>query len=181
MRTVTTRSLLLALVLSSDSLYGQSVKIAEVSSSYPITVPASFTGATFSTTFIGVSYPVGLAANQYVSGTQLNTDFQTYLGSYPSPSDPLEAILGSVLQSILNKYPQMAGGSLSGELTGPCVPQMFAGVTIPCTPNSPGANLGSVSVVIGTYNSSGGIITGFSRNAARNTSKPAPVKPTTAK
>jgi hypothetical protein len=40
----------------------------------------------------------------YISGTQLNKDFQSFLAAYPNQTDPPEAILSTVLQSILSKY-----------------------------------------------------------------------------
>jgi hypothetical protein len=104
-----------------------------------VTVPAG-SSFTFTTTNIDVTYPVGLTPNSYISATQLNTDFQAFLTAYPSPTDPPEAILSTVLQAILNKYPQMTGGSLSGELPG----------TYMGFPLSSGG--GTVSVSIGNYN-----------------------------
>ncbi len=177
MRTISARFIVL-FGMSVASIYGQDVKVATISSTYPVTVPSTFAGTSFSTTGISVSYPVGLTPSSYVSGTQLNTDFQTYLGSYPNPTDPLEAILSTVLQSILNKYPQMAGGSLFGEVSGPCTPTVISGITIPCSPGQPGTLLGSVSVVIGTYSSTNGVITGLSRSVPRSAPAPAakPVK-----
>jgi hypothetical protein len=167
MRNISIRSAVLLLSLSWGLSYGQTVTIATVSSSYPVTVPASFTGTMFDTTGIGVSYPIGLAPGSYISGTQLNTDFQTFLAAYPNPQDPLEAILSTVLKAILNKYPQMTGGSIFGDIPGPGT--MEFGVMIP------GPSLGSVSVVIGSYNPTTGLITGLSRTG---TAKPvSPAKP----
>ena len=161
------------LSLSVVALYGQTQTIAVVSSSYTVTVPQSFTGTMFSTSSIGVSYPVGLSPSSYISGTQLNTDFQSFLTSYSNPNDPLEAILGSVLQSILNKYPQMTGGTLFGEIAGPGM--TISGITLPGPP------LGTVSVAIGTYNPATGVITGLNRNAGTmNSVVPGkPAKPVT--
>jgi hypothetical protein len=155
------RNLILSLSLSCGLLYGQTQKIATVSSSYPVTLPAG-TNLSFSSAGLGISYPVGLTPGSYISATQLNTDFQTFLAAYPSPTDPPEAILSSVLQSILNKYPQMTGGTLTGEIPG-----TFMGVPIP-------SGGGSVTVVIGTYNPTTGFI-GFSRSGpSTDASKVAP-------
>lgn len=130
---------ILALCLSAGPLYSQAQTVSAIDSSYPVTVPTG-SSVSFSTASINVSYPVGLTPSSYISGTQLNTDFQTYLGSYPSPADPPEAILSTVLQAILSKYPQMTGGSLSGEIGG-----TYMGIPIP-------GGGGTVTVAIGTYN-----------------------------
>jgi hypothetical protein len=128
MRIIRAFSLTIALALCFGGAYAQTTKVATISSSYPVTIPAG-TMISISTVSMGVSYPIGLTPGSYVSGTQLNTDFQGFLSAYPSLTDPPEAILSSVLQSILNKYPQMTGGSLSGEIAGP--PTMIGGITIP--------------------------------------------------
>jgi hypothetical protein len=133
------RTFILALCLSFGLLYGQTQTVSAISSSYPVTVPTG-SPVSFSTASIGVSYPVGLTPSAYISGTQLNTDFQGFLAAYPSPTDPPEAILSTVLQAILTKYPQMKGGSLTGEIGG-----TFMGIPIP-------SGGGTVSVAIGTYN-----------------------------
>jgi hypothetical protein len=171
MRTVATRSLVLAFALSFTGLYGQTTTVSYVSSDYTVTMPTGFSGTSLSTVSLGVTYPIGLAANQYISSTQLNTDFQGFVSGYPSPSDPPEAILGSVLQSILSKYPQIVGGTLTGEIAGPGT--TIGGITIP------GAPSGTVIAAIGNYNSTLGIY-GLNRTKPiSSSSKPAPVKPTT--
>ena len=121
----------------------------------------------FTTSGIGVSYPIGLAPSSYISGAQLNTNFQTFLAAYPSPQDPLEAILSTVLKSILGKYPQMTGGSIYGEIPGPGTTEF--GVMVPGPP------IGSVSVIIGTYNPTTGVLSGLSRTGtAVRSAKPMP-------
>jgi hypothetical protein len=80
----------------------------------------------------------------------LNTDFQGFLSAYPSLTDPPEAILSSVLQSILTKYSQMTGGSVSGEIAGT---ETIGGTTIPVATGG-----GTVSVVIGNYGSGAGAL-----------------------
>jgi len=159
MRTIRVSSLIFALSLSFGSLYGQTEKIATVSSSYPVTIPAA-SALNISSVTLSVSYPTGLTPGSYVSGTQLNTDFQAFLTAYPSQTDPLEAILSTVLQSILNKYPQMTGGTIDGELPG-----TYMGYP------EPGAG-GSVIVEIGTYNL--GSLTGLSRHPAKPKPSPSP-------
>ena len=155
------RTVILALSLSFAAMYGQTQQIAVVSSSYPVTLPASST-LTFGSENLGVSYPAGLAPGSYILGTQLNTDFQGFLSAYPSPTDPPEAILSTVLQSILNKYSQMIGGTIIAELPG--APTTIGTITIP---NPTGG--GSVVVEIGTFSSTlGGL-------AARQPHKPTPI------
>src|SRR5579872_3840433 len=106
MRTTFIRVAAIISVFSLGILYGQTQQVAAISSSYPVTVPM-IAGINFSVAGLTVSYPVGLAANMYIAGSQLSTDFQTFLTAYPNPQDPPEAILSTVLQAILNKYPQM--------------------------------------------------------------------------
>ena len=60
-----------------------------------------------------VAYPSGISAGSYLSASQLNSDFQGFVAAYPNAGDPPEAILSSVLASIMQKYPQIAGVSLS--------------------------------------------------------------------
>jgi hypothetical protein len=173
MRTVAIRSLVFSFALAFTGLYGQTTTISYVSSDYTVTMPSGFSGTNLSTVSLSVTYPVGLNPGQYISSTQFNADFQGYVSTYPSPNDPPEAILGSVLQSILGKYPQIAGGTLTGEIAGPGT--TIGGITIP------GAPSGTVIAAIGTFNSNLGIY-GLNRTKPiSNTSKPAPVKPTTAK
>ena len=154
MRTLTIRSISLAVCLSFGLLYGQTQNIASINSSYPVTVPA-ITGISFSTANLSIAYPVGLPAGSYISSTQLNTDFQAILTAYPNPQDPPEAILSTVLQGILNKYPQMVGGTLSGDIGG-----TYMGVPIP-------GGGGTVTVIIGTYNPTTGAI-GFAKTKPKS-------------
>jgi hypothetical protein len=138
MRTVRA-SFLLALCFSFGPLHGQTTSVATIDSSYPVSVPRSST-VSFTTANITVTHPVGLTPGSYISGTQLNTDFQSFLTAYPTPTDPPEAILSTVLQAILTKYPQMTGGSLSGEIGG-----TYMGFPLPTAG-------GTVTVSIGSYN-----------------------------
>lgn len=160
MRTIRACSVILALSLSLATLYGQTQQVAVIDSSYPVTLPAG-SSLNFSSVTLGVVYPTGLTPGSYILGTQLNTDFQNFLSNYPSPTDPPEAILSTVLQSILNKYSQMVGGSLIAELPG--TPETIGGITIP---NPVGG--GSVIVEIGTFSS---LVGGLSRSPA----KPRPI------
>jgi hypothetical protein len=128
----------LVLCLCAASLCGQTQQISVVSSTYPLTATAAGSSKYFSIA-IGVSYPTGLTPSSYISGTQLNSDFQAFNTAYPNPADPPEAILSSILASILTKYPQMSGGSLTALLSSNAIP----GVVAPSG--------GSVSVFSGTY------------------------------
>lgn len=114
-----------------------------ISSSFSITNPTVATTQLESLS-VSVSYPVGLAPNSYISVTQLTTDFQGAIAAYPSPQDPLEAILSTALASILKKYPQMTGGLVTGFTLGPSI----AGIPTPG---------GAILVEIGTSGLSGTI------------------------
>lgn len=146
MKTTFSRCAVLAVCLSTGSMHGQTQKTGAINSSYPVTVPA-IAGIAFSQVSLAVSYPTGLTPGSYISGTQLNTDFQGFLSAYPSPQDPPEAILSAVLQSVLNKYPQMNGGSVTGFIAS-----SVQGISIP-------VGGGTVIVTIGNYGLTG-IITG---------------------
>ncbi len=162
MRTVRVCSVILAFSLSFATMYGQTQQVASIDSSYPVTIPAG-SALSFSTVSLSVSYPTGLTPGSYISGTQLNKDFQTFLAAYPNQTDPPEAILSTVLQSILSKYSQMTGGTLTGEISGS---ETVDGVTIPVPDGG-----GTVIVAIGTYNLGA---LGLSRHPV----KPKPVKST---
>jgi hypothetical protein len=167
MRRISTSFIAVLLMVSCPVLFGQSTQIAGVSSSYPIK-DATVGGVAFSFN-LSVTYPVGLAASSYISGTQLNSDFQGFLAAYPNPSDPPEAILSNVLQSLLSKYSQMAGGSLIGEIAGPG--QSIGGIMIPGLP------AGSVSVFIGNYSPLSGLLGLLEKNGKpRNAQPVAPLK-----
>lgn len=153
------RSVLLVLSLSCGLLYGQTTKLSLITSSYPVTTPANFGGQVFSTLGLDVYYPTGLSTSSYITGSQLNSDFQGFLSSYPNPTDAPEAYLSVALQGILNKYPQITGGTLSAAVSGP--PQVIGGVTIPGS----GTPIGSVYVAIGTLTSAAAVLTGVSGQA----------------
>jgi hypothetical protein len=121
--------------LSATNLYSQSNQtVSYVSSSYPIATPA-VAGLQLYSVALYVSYPVGLTPGSYISGAQLNTDMQSFIAAYPTPTDPPEAIFSSVLTSLLNKYPQMTGGSVSAEIA-----KTVQGISVPTG--------GTISVVI---------------------------------
>ncbi len=130
-------------------LYGQTATVSSIISSYAITTPTGFTGQVFSTLELGVYYPAGLSPSSYITNTQLNSDFQGFISGYPNPSDAPEAYLSVALQGILNKYPQILGGTLTAAISGP--PQVVNGMPIPGT----GTPIGSISVAIGTFNTAG--------------------------
>jgi hypothetical protein len=160
MRNSLTRSLIVfAGMMSLSLLHGQTTTVATVASSYPLTIPAGMTGLSVNTIeLFSVSYPVGLTpVSQYISGAQFNKDFQGFLAAYPNLSDPPEAILSTVLQNILTKYPQITGGYLIGVISGP--PTVIGGIPIPGS----GTPMGTISVTIGTYNPTTGVITGLAR------------------
>ena len=171
MRTFATRSVVFAISLCVGLLYGQT-SVAYVSSDYSVSMPSGFSGTSLSTVNLGVHYATGLPASQYISSTQFNTDFQAFVSAYPSPNDPPEAILSSVLQSILNKYPQISGGTLTGEIAGPGT--TIGGITIP------GAPAGTVIAAIGNFNSTLGLLGLNKTKPISNSNRPpTPVKPTT--
>ncbi len=164
-----TRYAIVTLGMSLGLVHGQNVTVATIASSWPLTVPTSITGLSFNTVEeFSVSYPVGLDTSSYISGKQLNTDFQAALSNYPNPADPPEAILSTVLQAILTKYPQMTGGIMIGTIMGP--PQVIGGITIPGT----GTLSGTISVTIGTYNPTTGVL-GILSRAKPRTNTPVPV------
>jgi hypothetical protein len=169
MRNFTTRSLFL-LAISCGMIFGQNVQIAVVTSSYPVTFPTG-SSLNFSYLNLTVGYPVGLTPSQYISASQLNTDFQGFISAYPSPTDPPEAILSTALQGILGKYSQMTGGSLLGEIAGPS--QTIGTITIPGSP------IGTITVTIETYNPSTGYlgILEKQRSSSKTVHPPAPEKP----
>lgn len=151
MKTLALRTFALSLCMSLGLAYGQTITVASVSSDYTLSLPSGYSGP-LSTVTITVTYPLNLTpASQYVASTQFTSDFQSFLAAYPSPSDPPEAILGSILQSIMNKYPQIVLGALLGTISGPG--QTIApGITIPGTP------IGTITAAMGTYNPSTGVI-----------------------
>ena len=101
-------------------------KYAEVSSSISITSTAVGPVKYYALN-LSVSYPIGLPAASYISAAQLNTDFQNAILAYPSPQDPQEAILSTALSSIMQKYPQLAGSTLTALTPG----QSIGGISIP--------------------------------------------------
>jgi hypothetical protein len=145
----------------SFALYSQTQQIAAIDSGFAVTIPTipglSFT-AIGNLASLTVSYPTGLTPGSYLSPSQLNTDFQSFLASYPSRQDPPEAILSTVLQSIVNKYPQMTGGRLTVALAGNTT---VNGIPVPL-------GAGSVAVAIGTFNTAGVV------PLSRRTAKPRP-------
>lgn len=147
--------------------YGQSGNVASITSSWAVSMPSGFSGQTFSSVQLGVSYPTGLPANSYILSSQLNSDFQGLISNYPSPTDAAEAYLSVALQGILNKYSQMPGGDLTGQIAGQST--TVGGVPIP------GAPAGSITVTIGTFNplvSTVGLVGLLDRQATVDTVKP---------
>jgi hypothetical protein len=137
--------------------FGFSGNVAAINSRWLVTLPSGFTGATFSSVNLGVSYPTGLSPSSYITSNQLNSDFQASISAYPSPSDAPEAYLSVSLQQILNKYSQMPGGSVIASIKGPDT--MIPGTTV----TTPGPPIGTVSVFLGTY-SVGTILTPFAKS-----------------
>jgi hypothetical protein len=87
MSTFLTRVTVLFTALCLGSLCAQTQQISLVTSSYPLT--ATSIGATkFYSVSMTVSYPAGLTPSSYISGTQLNTDFQTFNSAYVNQQDP---------------------------------------------------------------------------------------------
>ena len=120
----------------------------------PIGVVSSFSlGSTTlkSTSYnvqISLTYPGGTTASSFVSAAQLSSDFQGFVAGYPTAGDPPEAILSSVLASILSKYPQMSGASLFASNFGGSSP-VTVGPQLPVVQNS------SIQVFQGTFLGSG--------------------------
>jgi hypothetical protein len=127
--------------------FGYAGNVSTINSRWLVTAPPGFTGTVFSSVYLSVSYPTGLSAASYITSKQLNTDFQGFLSAYPTPSDPPEAYLSAALQQILNKYPQMPGGTFGASIKGPDV--MVPGTTV----TTPGPPLGTVAGYLGTYTS----------------------------
>jgi hypothetical protein len=73
-------------------------------------------GATQYTVVIGVGYNQNLTPGQYISQSQLASDFQGFMSMYPNAGDPVEAQLLSVVNSFVTKYPQLASVSLSATI-----------------------------------------------------------------
>jgi hypothetical protein len=135
----------IVLALSCSLLHAQNQTISGVTSTYTVTLPAGFTGATFSTLSLDVNYPVGLPAGSYIPVQRLNADFQGFISAYPNPADAPEAYLSIALQQIMSKYPQITFGSLLGTMSAP-------GTTVPgTTVTIPGNVLGTITVAIGNY------------------------------
>jgi hypothetical protein len=147
------------------SLYGQTGTISIVSSTWAVTLPAAFTGTAFSVLELSVTYSAGLTPSSYVLAKQLNSDFQGFITANSSPTDAAEAFLSMALQQVLNKYPQMAGGTTIGEITGP-------GTTIPgTTVTTPGPLIGTVEAAIGTYSTISGLIPFTRSNSPGSTAR----------
>jgi len=141
----------IVLALSCGLLQAQNQTISSVTSSYTVTLPAGFTGATFSSLSLGVSYPAGLPTSSYITVQRLNADFQGFISAYPNPADAPEAYLSIALQQIMNKYPQITYGSLLATMSGP-------GTTVPgTTVTIPGSVTGTITVAIGNYSGSLGL------------------------
>jgi hypothetical protein len=73
-------------------------------------------GATQYTVIIGIGYNQNLTPNQYVSQSQLASDFMSFLSMYPNAGDPVEAQLLTVVNSFVNKYPQFASVTVSATV-----------------------------------------------------------------
>lgn len=136
----------------------QTTTYATVSSSYP--VAAQTIGNIKFNLSLGVSYPVNLSPGSYISGTQLATDLQNSVSGYSSPTDPPEAIFSSALSSLLAKYPQMTGGTLTASVS----PTVSAAGVVTLGP--------TISVIIGTFTTSGGVLA--SPNSATVLARPVP-------
>jgi hypothetical protein len=79
-------------------------------------------GATQYTVIIDIGYNQNLTPGQYISQSQLASDFQGFLSMYPNGGDPVEAQLLSVVNSFVTKYPQFASVTVSatvGSLNSP--------------------------------------------------------------
>jgi len=130
--------------------------ISTVNSTRFLTMPTGFTGTTFANIALGLTYPMGLSTDSYITTKQLTADFQGFISAYPNPADPPEAYLSGALASMMNKYSQIPGGTLVGTINGPDT--QIPGLPVP----TPGSPVGIISVAIGTLNSTYASILGQS-------------------
>ena len=70
-------------------------------------------GAVQYTVIIDIQWGSNLMPSQYVSQSQLMSDFTGFVSSYPNASDPPEAILVSAAKAFAKKYSQFSLVSLS--------------------------------------------------------------------
>jgi len=68
---------------------------------------------------INVEYNDGLTPDQYISQSQLASDYQGFLSAYPNAGDAVEAILASAASSFATKYPQFGSVTLGANSTSP--------------------------------------------------------------
>jgi hypothetical protein len=97
--------------------------------------PAAFGPVQYTVT-ISLSYGAILPGNQYVSQSQLITDFKGFVAAYPNPNDPVEAIVSSVANSFALKYPQVSSIGLVAASASPYA-QISTGVTTVALPSGP--------------------------------------------
>jgi hypothetical protein len=90
---------------------------ASVDSSYPL--GSSTFGSVQYAISITIHYSSNLLPNQFISQSQLSADYQAFVLAYPSPQDPVEAILQSAANSFSKKYPQFDILSLEADATSP--------------------------------------------------------------
>src|SRR5262249_1328148 len=110
-------ALFLALTLGSVIALAQDAATGDIVSDYTLGA-VTLSSRTYSLS-LTVAYPDNLDPSSYITVTQLVSDIQAFLTAYPSLQNPPEAILSSILGSLLQKYPQMTGGQLSaGSATG---------------------------------------------------------------
>ncbi|HLJ45337.1 MAG TPA: hypothetical protein VKU01_04985 [Bryobacteraceae bacterium] len=108
-----------ALTLSSVALLAQGLPstFGGVNSTYGL--GSSTFGSVQYTIAINLDYSDGLTPNQYISQSQLTSDYQAFVAAYPNPGDAVEAILASAASSFATKYPQFASVTLGASSTSP--------------------------------------------------------------
>ena len=90
-----------------------------VSSTYSLGSATFGAGGVQYNVAITIEYGQGLMPGQYISQSQLTTDFQNFLNIYPNAGDPPEAILLSAVNGFASKYSQFSVVSLgAGAGTG---------------------------------------------------------------
>jgi hypothetical protein len=87
---------------------GSSSPTVGVSSTYNLGNATFGAGSVQYTVGISISYNQGLTPSQYISPTQLTSDFNGFLSAYPNAGDPPEAILASVASGWATKYSQFS-------------------------------------------------------------------------
>jgi len=110
-----------------------------------------------------VAYDINLSpVSLYVGAAQLATDAQNLFNAYPSPQDPIEAIVSSVMTALLQKYPQINGGTLTATVlsatnpTAPLITTVYMGLLGPSQPAATSSSTKSLHIPSGAGGASPG-------------------------